>query len=504
MGRGRTVLVLGDQLSRRTGALAQATPGRDRVLMIETLAKLGARRWHRQKLQYVWSGMRHFADELRDAGFDVDYRRTETLRDGMTHVDADELVVMAPSSYDLRQRLGGWGVEQVDNDAHIVGERRFAEWAGSRSSLLLEPFYRTVRAEHGWLMEGDEPIGGTWNLDHENREPPPKRKPVDPPRPYRPREDEIDRQVRDELRDLERERGWQLTGEEAPRSFPVTRAESQRALRSFVDRRLEGFGPLEDAVVGDEPFLWHSMLSAPLNLGLLHPAELCDATDAAWRERAARGAAPKLNSYEGFLRQVCGWREYVWGLYWLRMPDWRDDNALDHRGAVPDFFWDAATEMNCLHSTLTDLLQRAWVHHIPRLMLLGNYALLVGASPQALTDWFHELFIDGYDWVMVPNVIGMSQWADGGVMATKPYAASANYINTMTDYCGDCRYDRRTRTEEDSCPFNALYWDFMGRNRPRLEASRRLGRVLSNLDRFAPAERRAIGARAARFRTTPS
>ena len=496
----RTVLVLGDQLSTRTGALAGAEPGRDRVLMIETLAKLSARRWHRQKLQYVWSGMRHFAEELRDAGFDVDYRRTETLRDGMVHVDPDDLVVMAPSSWDLRQRLDDWGVEQVDNDAHIVGEREFAAWADRRRSLLLEPFYRHVRADHGWLMDGDEPIGGTWNLDHDNREPPP-RGGVDPPRPYRPREDGIDEAVREELRTLEHRHGWELVGEEAPRSFPVTRAEAKRSLASFVERRLEDFGPLEDAVVGEEPYLWHSMLSAPLNLGLLHPTEVCDTVDRTWRARVDAGGAPKLNSYEGFLRQVCGWREYVWGLYWLRMPDWRADNVLGQQGVVPSFYWDADTDLNCLHSTLSDLLDRAWVHHIPRLMLLGNYALLVGTSPQALTDWFHELFIDGYDWVMVPNVIGMSQWADGGVMATKPYAASSNYINTMTDYCTDCRYDRKTRTQEDSCPFNALYWDFMDRHRSRLEASRRMGRPLSTLDRFGTQERRAIRERAGPFRT---
>jgi deoxyribodipyrimidine photolyase-related protein len=492
---GRTVLVLGDQLNRTTGALAAAEPGTDTIVMVESHAKLRQRPWHRQKLGYVLSAMRHFAAELRDAGFTVDYRSAETLRAGLADIDPDGLVVMAPSSWDLRQLLGRWEVHQVPNDAYIVGEAGFTDWARQRGSLVLESFYRRVRWEHGWLMDGDEPVGGRWNLDEENRERPP-RDGVDAPHVYRPREDDIDAQVRADVGRLERELGLELYGEPGPRRYAATRAEALRALRDFFDRRLDGFGPLEDAVVADAPHLWHSVLSPPLNLGLLHPAEVCDRLDARWRERGGR-----LNSYEGFLRQVCGWREYVWGLYWWRMPQWRRDNHLGHRGAVPDFFWDGDTRMHCLASTVGDLLERAWTHHIPRLMLLGNYALLAGVDPHELTEWFHGMYVDAYDWVMVPNVVGMSQWADGGVMATKPYAAAANYINRMTTYCGDCTYDRTARTGDDACPFNALYWDFLSRHRQRLSGNRRMGPILSTLDRFDPGERRAIRARAKRFRT---
>lgn len=290
--------------------------------------------------------------------------------------------------------------------------------------------------------------------------------------------------------------GLELYGEAAPRRFAVTRAEALRALRDFLSRRLDGFGPLEDAVVDGTPFLWHSALSAPMNLGLLHPTEVCDRVDAQYRER---GGA--LNSYEGFLRQVAGWREYVWGLYWLRMPGWRDDNYLQHDGPLPDFYWDGKTDMRCLAGTLDDLLARGWTHHIPRLMLLGNFALLAGVDPQRLTEWFHGMYVDAYDWVMVPNVIGMSQWADGGVMATKPYAAAANYINKMTTYCADCRYDPRSRTAPDSCPFNSLYWDFVSRHRQRLADNHRMRPLLTTLDRFDPDERRAIHERARLMRT---
>lgn len=233
-----------------------------------------------------------------------------------------------------------------------------------------------------------------------------------------------------------------------------------------------------------------------MNLGLLHPAEICDRTD----QRYRRHGGP-LQSYEGFLRQVCGWREYVWGLYWWRMPEWHADNHLGHDGAVPSFFWDGDTRMHCLASTVDDVLERAWTHHIPRLMLLGNYALLAGVDPHALTEWFHSMYVDAYEWVMVPNVVGMSQWADGGIMASKPYVASANYVRRMTTYCGDCTYDPDCRTGADACPFNALYWDFMARHRRQLDSNPRMRPLLSTLDRFDARERRAITARAGMFRT---
>jgi len=498
---GRTVLVLGDQLNRWNGALADAEPGRDRVVMVESLGKLRERPWHRHKLTYVLSAMRHFAEELRDAGFDVAYEVAAGVREGLAAAGAapEDTVVMAPSHWGQRDKLTGWGVEQVPNDAYIVGEERFAAWAGARRSLLLEGFYRDVRREHGWLMDGPDPIGGTWNLDEQNRERPP-RDGIDVPRPYRPRETAIDASARADVARWESELGLELYGQERPRLMAATRAEALRALQAFLDRRLDAFGPLEDAVVDGEPVLWHSLLSAPLNLGLLHPLEVCDAVDARYRAQVAAGAAPPLNSYEGFLRQVCGWREYVWGLYWHRMPAWRDDNALGQTGSVPSFYWDGDTEMHCVSSTVHDLLERAWTHHIPRLMILGNFALIAGVDPQQLTSWFHSMYIDGYDWVMVPNVVGMSQWADGGVMATKPYASSARYINRMTTYCRSCRYDPGTRNEDDSCPFNALYWDFLMRHRERLDASRRMGRVLYQIDRFDESERRRIAERAAAFR----
>lgn len=495
-----TVLVLGDQLGRGTGALAAATPGTDRILMVETVAKLRERPFHRQKVHLVWSAMRHLAEELRDEGFDVVYRQAATMRDALQDEDPDQLVMMAPSSFDGRQRFADLGIAQVANDAFIVAEDTFRAWAERRRSLLMEPFYRMVRGEHGWLMEGAEPVGGRWNHDEENRQRPP-RDGVDAPRPYRPKETEIDEGVRLDLAALEAAHDLELYGEAGPRLFPATAAEAERSLNHFLDHRLEGFGPLEDAVVDDEPFLWHSLLSPAMNLGLLHPRRVCDRVDARYRAALDGGHAPHLPSYEGFLRQVCGWREYVWGLYWWRMPAWRQDNALDAHGDLPPAFWDGDTDLRCVASTVRDLLERGWVHHIPRLMILGNYGLLRGTDPHVLAEWFHGMFVDGYDWVMQPNVVGMSQWADGGVMATKPYAASASYINKMTTYCGGCVYNPRTRTDHDSCPFNALYWDFMSRNRQRLAGNHRMAMPLRTLDRFDEGERRRIRERARGLRT---
>jgi deoxyribodipyrimidine photolyase-related protein len=496
----RTVVVLGDQLHRHHGALADVGPGDVDVRMVISRAKLAERPWHRQKLHLVLSAMRRFAADLEDEGFAVDLRVADTFAAGLD--GAVRPVVMAPSSWDLRQRLPDLGVEQAPNDAYVVGEEGFARWAAGRRALGLEWFYRDVRKRTGWLVEDDgTPAGGEWNHDRDNRRPPPAAG-VRPPPPWRPVEDEVDRAVRAEVAGYERDLGLDLYGSADERRFPTSRAEALASLEHFVHHRLPGFGPLEDAVVHDEPFLWHSMLSVPLNYGLLHPREVCEAVDRAWRT-AGRDGRPELpvSSAEGFLRQVAGWREYVWGLYWHRMPGWRSDNHLGHTGPVPEAYWTGETDMACVAGTVGDLLERGWTHHIPRLMVLGGYALLAGVDPQELSDWFFSMYVDGFDWVMVPNVIGMSQWADGGVMASKPYASTARYIDRMTTYCEGCRFDASTRVEDDSCPFNSLYWDFLARHRRALSENRRMAPILSTLDRFDPVEREAIHRRARLFRT---
>ena len=285
------------------------------------------------------------------------------------------------------------------------------------------------------------------------------------------------------------------TGADGPREWPATAAEAGSALEDFVAHRLDGFGPWQDAMVDGEPWLYHARLASSLNLGLLAPLDACRAVEDAWRA----GAVP-LSSAEGFIRQIVGWREYVWGMYWLRERRWRRGNALRARRALPAAFWTGETDARCLQATLADVHERAYAHHIQRLMILGNALLLAGVRPWEAVEWFQAAFIDGAEWVMAPNVAGMALWADGGGMMTKPYAAGGNYINRMSTYCGECRYDPRRRTGEDACPFTASYWDFLGRHAERFEGNRRMALPLRNLERIDAGERRAIAARARAFR----
>jgi deoxyribodipyrimidine photolyase-related protein len=348
----------------------------------------------------------------------------------------------------------------------------------------MEDFYRENRRRHDVLMDGVDPAGGTWNLDAENREPPPKRETLGITEPWWPEEDEIDAEVR---RDLD---AWEAAGEvsfvgvDGPRWAPATRAEALTLLRHFVRHRLPHFGPHEDAMLAGDPTMAHSLLSPALNLGLLHPLEVVRAAETAYRA----GAVP-LASTEGFVRQVLGWREYVWSLYWHLGPEYRRRNALAAHEPLPDWFrtLDAGGEVEarCLSTVLGGLRERAWVHHIPRLMVLGNYAMQRGYDPAALTEWFHLSFIDGYDWVMLANVVGMSQYADGGLMATKPYAGGGAYIDRMSDFCKPCRYDPKKRTGEDACPFTAGYWAFLARNAELFAGNHRMAQPLAGLRRLA-------------------
>jgi deoxyribodipyrimidine photolyase-related protein len=362
----------------------------------------------------------------------------------------------------------------------------------------MEDFYRDVRRHHRLLLDADgDPEGGAWNYDAQNREPPPKRVKVladvadgaaaGLPEPWWPVEDDVDAGVRDDLDRMVREDGVRFVGEDGPRRFAVTRAESLAALRHFVDHRLDAFGTYEDAMLAEDPWMAHSMLSASMNLGLLHPVEA-----AREAERAYRDGGVRLASAEGYVRQLVGWRDYIWHLYWHLGEDYRNANALGHTEDVPDWFADLdperAVRAACLSDVLRGVREEGWVHHIPRLMVLANYALQRGWSPQQLTDWFHRVFVDGYDWVMVANVVGMSQHADGGVLATKPYWAGGAYIDRMSDYCGRCPYDPKKRLGEDACPFTAGYWAFTARHQELLSANRRTARAVTGLNRLPDAE----------------
>jgi deoxyribodipyrimidine photolyase-related protein len=449
------------------------------VLLVESSEVFRRRRFHRQKAHLVLHALRTRARELGDQAV---FLRTRTYDEALEQLGAPVDVVQ-PTSYAADRFVRQRGIDVRPERGFVTTRADFAGFAqGRQRRLLLEDFYRWQRTRLGLLMDGDQPAGGQWNYDHDNREPPPRTGRLDVGDPWRATEDELDAEVRADLDRMVAD-GVQFAGDDGPRWAPTSRVEALAALDTFIRTRLPAFGPTEDAMLSREPWMAHSVLSPALNLGLLHPLECVEAAEDAYRA----GQAP-LASVEGYVRQVIGWREYVYSIYWHVGTDYRHSNALGARTPIPSWFdeLDAdAVTANCLSHVLGDLRERGWVHHIPRLMVLGNWALQRGYDPAALTAWFHERFVDGYDWVMLPNVVGMSQHADGGLMATKPYAAGGAYINRMSDYCGGCRYDPRKRLGDDACPYTAGYWAFLDRTQPVLTGNRRMRQPLLGLERLA-------------------
>ena len=467
-----TIWVLGDHLSLAAASFEGASPTTHRVLLVESAAKLSSRRWHVQRAHFMIASLRRFADECRAAGYEVDHRRASSLRDGLAAHRAEHLpervIAMEGTSRSGRALLESCGVELVRSNQFLCHPDDFATWAQGRTQLKLEDFYRWQRRRLGYLMDGDEPATGRWNYDDQNREPPPKGGRDRWPVPLTTPLDDLDHAVVADLPST-------VWGAPPDGVWATSRAEALRRLHHFVEHLLPVFGPHEDAMLADNWHLAHSLLAQYLNIGLLHPREVCDAVEAAYRD----GHVP-IASAEGFIRQVIGWREYVWGLYWLWGEAYGASNDLGATRPLPPLFEGrAATEMRCVSVTLQTLYDHAWVHHIQRLMILGNLALLAGVDPRAMTDWMWAGFVDGGEWVMVPNVVGMALHADGGKMATKPYAAGGAYIAKMSDYCRGCRFDRTKRTGPDACPFTTLYWDFIDRHADRFARNPRMARQVA-------------------------
>jgi deoxyribodipyrimidine photolyase-related protein len=460
-----TVWVFGDQLNRSLGALGAATPSECRVLLVESMAKVASKRWHRQRAHLVVAGMRRFAIELRAAGFEVDYRHAPSLeaglRDHVAEFVPSSVRATEPASWDGLSLLKRLDVHVVRSDQFLCHYDEFARWAEGRKQLKMEDFYRWQRRRLGYLMDGDEPAEGRWNFDADNREPPP-RDGRSWPVPLTTPLDDLDRDVLGSLP----ESCW---GAEPDGTWATTRVEALRRLAYAVEEILPLFGPHEDAMLSTNWHLAHSLLSPYMNIGLLHPREVCDAVEEAYRT----GDIP-IASAEGFIRQIIGWREYVWGLYWLWMPEYRSANALDAHRPVPPMLLGGPTKMRCVQITMEAVHEHGWAHHIQRLMVLGNLGLLAGIDPWELTEWMWSSFVDGAEWVMLPNVIGMALYADGGKMSTKPYAAGGAYIDRMSDYCKGCHYDRKKRTGPDACPFTTLYWDFLARHSDRFSRNARI------------------------------
>jgi deoxyribodipyrimidine photolyase-related protein len=534
-----TVWVLGDQLHPDAGPLGEIDPGEERVLLVESRRFARRMPYHPQKLTLVFAAMRHFRDELRAAGYDVEYRRAETFGTGLSeHFDAhpdDRLRVMEPASYGAADRLREL-VADAAGEGEGVGERedeREGEREDEEDRLEItendlfccspdefdarfpdavprhETFYRWMRRETGYLMEGlaesDEregdtdprPLGGEWNYDETNRRFPPAD--YEFPDPPAFEASEITREVADWVREEFETWGDEeiFVGDGDRFRWPVTREQARRALDRFVAERLPEFGPYQDAMLGRSWSANHALLSPALNLGLLRPEAVI--------ERAIRAYEPDepdrapIESVEGFVRQVLGWREFVRHAYRRRMPAMGETNHLDATRDLPPLYYDGETEMHCLETAVGRVWDRGYSHHIERLMVLSNFALMYGANPHELNRWFHFGYVDAYHWVTTPNVVGMGTFATDA-LSTKPYAASANYIDKMSDFCGTCRYNPDATTGEEACPFNALYWDFLAENETPLRDNHRMGLTYHNLDRKSEDELAAIRERAAEVR----
>ncbi|KAB1075293.1 cryptochrome/photolyase family protein [Methylobacterium planeticum] len=496
--------LLGDQLHRRIATLTDLDAERDVVLLVEVEAEATYVRHHKQKIAFLFSAMRHFAAELAAEGIAVDYVRidapgnsgsfTGELERALARHAPDRVVVTEPGEWRVWEMMRGWRADlpvplEIRPDNRFLCPRAdFAAWAGDRRALRMETFYRGMRRRTGFLMEGAEPVGGQWNFDHDNRKRLPKGHAVPPRRGFEP--DATTRAVLDLVAIRYADHFGDLDGF----AWPVTRADALAALAHFIEACLPSFGDYQDAMKAGEPFLYHAMIAPALNAGLLTAEEVCAAAERAFRD----GAAP-LNAAEGFIRQILGWREYVRGLYWARMPDYARTNALEAVRDLPWFYWSGETAMNCLAQCVGDTRAQAYAHHIQRLMVTGNFALIAGIDPAQVEEWYLVVYADAYEWVELPNVHGMVLWADGGVMGSKPYAASGAYIDRMSDYCGACAYDVKAKAGPTACPFNYLYWNFLIENEARLAGNPRMAMPYRTLARMGDRRRAEIRADAGRF-----
>ncbi|WP_226632079.1 cryptochrome/photolyase family protein [Novosphingobium profundi] len=498
------VPVLGDQLSLDLSSLAGMEARDVVVLMMEVADETTYVRHHKKKIAYILSAMRHHAQALVEAGYTVDYVRlddpeasdsfTGEIARAIARHDPERIVVTEPGEWRVAAMIESWQtlfglpVDIRADTRFLCSHREFEDWADGRRALTMEFFYREMRRKTGLLLDEGKPAGGQWNFDKDNRQP--ADADLFMPRPLRFEPDAITREVLA----LVAERFADHPGSLEDFDYAVTAADAERQAASFFANALPDFGRYEDAMLRGQPFLWHSILSPYLNSGLLDPLDLCRRAEAEYRA----GRAP-INSVEGYIRQILGWREYVRGIYWREGPEYVERNFLDHRRDLPAWFWTGETDMQCLREAIGQTLATGHAHHIQRLMVIGNFALLAGCDPKQVHEWYLQVYVDAYEWVELPNTLGMSQFGDGGLLGSKPYVASGAYINRMSDYCGTCAYNVKERVGPAACPFNALYWHFLDRHRDKLGDNHRMALTYRNWDRQNEDSREGILAQARAF-----
>ena len=505
-------LILADQLSSSLASLRALNPQRDVLLMAEVTEEATYVAHHVQKIALLFSAMRHFAEELRRAGWTVIYRPLDApdndhslldvVRRTLQEQHCSGLMLTRCGEYRLQTAMDnqwsatlGVPVSVFEDDRFICPPADFAHWAAGRKQLRMEYFYRDMRRKTGLLMDGDKPVGGQWNFDADNRAAYKGEVPV--PAPLSFSRDAIDNDVLQLVSTRFSGPDNHHPGQLQPFRWATTREQALTALQHFIQHRLAHFGRYQDAMVSHNSlgeradFMFHSLLSPYLNCGLLTPLEVCKAAEAAYYH----GQAP-LAAVEGFIRQIIGWREYVRGIYWAFMPEYAGRNSQHNERALPWFYWTGKTQMHCMSECFRTTFANAYAHHIQRLMVTGNFALLAGIRPQEICDWYLAVYADAYDWVELPNTLGMMMHADGGLLGSKPYCASGSYIARQSDYCGHCRYNVKTAEQPDSCPFNSLYWHFLIRHRGQFAANPRMAMMYRSYDRMAAAKQQAILARA--------
>lgn len=493
VSEARLVLVLGDQLSMNLSALREADRDRDTIVMAEVRAETDYVAHHPRKIAFLFAAMRKHAAALREAGWRVRYttlddpENTQSIPGELLRaadaVGASEALGTEPGEFRLISALedGPIPIHLFPDDRFLASHAEFEEWAEGRRELRMEWFYREMRRKTGLLMDGDKPEGGRWNYDTENRKAPPKG--LSGPGPLRFEPDAVTRDVLALVRDRFGNRYGTLDGF----WFATDRDGALAALDHFIAESLPHFGDYQDAMVTGQPFLYHAILSVYMNAGLLGWREVCDAAVAAYRD----GNVP-LNAAEGFIRQIIGWREYIRGIYFREGPDYTTRNVLGATRQLPEFYWTGETDMRCMRECVTATMAEAYAHHIQRLMVTGNFALLAGIDPHQVHEWYLIVYADAYEWVESPNVIGMSQFADGGVVGSKPYVSGGNYINRMSDYCKHCDYAVTKKSGDGACPFNMLYWHFLDRHRDRFASNSRMAQMYRTWDRMDEDRRRDV------------
>ncbi|MEM0977819.1 MAG: cryptochrome/photolyase family protein [Pseudomonadota bacterium] len=496
----RLVLVLGDQLSQNIAALKAADKARDLVVMAEVAEEGTYVRHHKKKIVLVLAAMRKFAEELRRDGWDVAYTRlddpenTGTILGELLRRASErritEVLATEPGEFRLIAALsdGPLTFTLLDDDRFVASHQEFEAWAAGKKQLRMEYFYREMRRKTQLLMDGDHPAGGKWNYDSENRKP--AKDDLLRPEPIRFQTDDT---VRDVVEIVE-SRFADHPGQAVPFWFATDRTQALAALDFFVENHLVNFGDYQDAMLQSDRFLHHSLLSAYISIGLLDPLEVCQKVEAAYEN----GKAP-LNATEGFIRQIIGWREYMRGIYFLKGPSYTQLNFLNASRPLPAFFWSGEIDLNCLKTSICDTLEEAYAHHIQRLMVIGNFALLAGVNPYEVHEWYLAVYWDAFEWVEAPNVIGMSQFADGGVVASKPYISSGAYIDRMSDYCGTCQYSPKIKMGEGACPFNVLYWNFLETHSDIFSKNPRMAQIYAGWRKRKAEDRQKILADAETF-----